>query len=504
MKAAYILINLIISTVLLTSCLKTENLSANQDYDTQTITQWVSRQQSEKEETVPVLKPESTSAILRRRVPELEAVSVFLEKQSKGKAHLIVQDYDAIYLWSEGSSYIPVFVGEEWEDGRRVIWYWFYICEDTDDIIISLYQGDRTALLDWRQGDQYQREMNLIQDSFTEEEASSYQLDSWLGSYSYSANKTQDQDTKYEVTIDKIIDKYYADISISSPELHVTIKAEVKGNQEKIDFLFYEVTDNREGDFAVVLSRGDKLFSLLKNGMEIETQWDALYPVEEANQKKRDKYFQKDEEARDSNVTEDLMAPVNVIKSKEPITKEAEKAYNDFLNGRSFIQNEEEIRLAEDIMRYGSVNSNRKYTVYNVTGDSEPELILQGSRMYILSYDQGGLSVWETDDGYAGDCHFVNGGNLYYEHQGMANKRMHAYEELDDNGESIRSFSAILYAQYNEPADEWTETYFYYEGAEERELTKKEYEEMVEEMSKDDEIDWQEYKESQYFLDILK
>lgn len=503
MKSTYIIISLIISTVLLSSCSKTENLSADQGNDIQSITQLESLQQSEPTDAIPVLKPESASAILRRRVPELNTVSAFLEKQSNGKAHLFMQDYDSIDLWSDGSSYVPVYVGEEWEDGHRVIWYWFYVCEDSDDIIISLYSGDRTALVDWRQGKQYKLEINLMQDSFTAEEAAGYQLDSWLGHYTYLAYGAQDQETEYDVTIEKILDKFYADISIFSPEIQVSLKAKIKGNQEKIDFLFYEVTYNWHDNFSVALNKGDKLFSLLKNGMEMETKWDALSPLEESNQEKEILYFQKDAE-RKSNVTDDFESPANSIESKEPITAEAKQAYNDFLNGRGFFQNEEEIRLVEDILRYPPYDSYSKYTVCNVTGDSEPELILQGRRMYILSYSQGKLSVWQTDEDYADSCNFVNGGNLYYEHQGLANKLMHAYEELNDKGESIRSFGVILYAHYNEADDEWTEIYFYYEGEEERELTKKEYEEMVAGMSKDDEIDWQEYNEPQSILNIFK
>lgn len=219
-------------------------------------------------------------------------------------------------------------LGEEWEDGHCVNWYWFYVSKGKYDILMSSNYLSMASLTEWRGQEAYQKKMSLIKESFAEE----------------------------------------------------------KGNSNHPD---------------------------------------------------------KDDKNTDIDQSE---YRTNVIKTEASITEEVKQSYQDFLNNRIFIQSNGVIMLADDIIN-SLYTLEREYALYDVTGDDQPELILQGRRLYILTYQQGNLSVLFEDEYYNGVSYFVNG-----------------------------------------------------EEGEERELTKQEYNELIRTMSEDEEIDWQNYYETESIL----
>lgn len=270
-------------------------------------------------------------------------------------------------------------LGEEWEDGHCVNWYWFYVSKGNYDILMSSNYLSMASLTEWRGQEAYQKKMSLIKESFAEE----------------------------------------------------------KGNSNHPD---------------------------------------------------------KDDKNTDIDHSE---YRTNVIKTEASITEEVKQSYQDFLNNRIFIQSNGEIMLADDIIN-SLYTLEREYALYDVTGDDQPELILQGRRLYILTYQQGNLSVLFEDEYYNGVSYFVNGGKLYYRSLGIANESRNVYGKMDVSGNFISKFSVNAYYESEKT------TYVYCAGdgeeGEERELTKQEYDELIRSMSEDEEIDWQNYYETESIL----
>lgn len=319
--------------------------------------------------------PESASDLLFGKVPELHEVAAFIDKQSNGQAQVIVQVFDPIEIRKSSDLHYPVYVGEEWEDGHRINWYWFYMSEKSGEIFVDSVYGGMEDLQFWRTDEITQKEMALIQDTLSDTE---------------------------------------------------------------------------------------------------------------------------------STETDHLKNPVNAIQTKQSMSWEIKNAYNDFLNGRSFFVVDREIRVIDEIMYPYDPNYHRRFALYDVNGDGALELILDGNRLYILSFVAGNLSVGYTDEHYGGSSYFVNSGNLYHHHGGIANTIMDAYDELDDNGRVVRHYGVTAYADYDENTEKWIETYFYSEGGQERPITKEEYDKLIQDMSNDDLIDWQEFNQRESTLMYLR
>lgn len=91
---------------------------------------------------------------LETSVPELINYKQFIEKQSNGKAHLIVET-DISLLKIEEKKFYPVYVGEQWDD-HRVNWEWFYVSEQMDEILwYDLINDEFYSLEEWRNSKEY-------------------------------------------------------------------------------------------------------------------------------------------------------------------------------------------------------------------------------------------------------------------------------------------------------------------------------------------------------------
>lgn len=453
---------------------------------------------SETVEIIQEVTPESPTDLVGNQVSELEEISLFIEKQSKGQAHLVIQALEPVVIWESDNPYYPVYVGEEWDDGHRINWYWFYVCSNSSNVYFNTYYTNMEELNEWRNSDSCLKEMSLIQEVLLDEGCEGAKLDSWIGVYTYSEYENTDQEMKYIATIYKIIDKLYVRVEICGLEICSTLKARVRGQEDKIDIIYRDTSYNLFDKFQDEFVPGDILFSLSKNETGICTNWDALNPESDSYHDRNNNYFQLNYDIKIFLNSSEYQS--NLIAIDKSDTVEVIEAYNVFLNGRNTIVYNKDIKLVDDIMTI----YNDKYTLYDVTGDGMPELILQGVRMYIITYDNGELLICYTDEHYGGQSYLVNGGNLYSRHGGIANRLMHAYCKLDDSGNKIKYYSVVCYAHYNEDKESWWETYTYDEGDGEQDITKGEYDEMVELMSNDDELDWYSFNQPESVLSFIR
>jgi len=192
-----------------------------------------------------------------------------------------------------------------------------------------------------------------------------------------------------------------------------------------------------------------------------------------------------------ASVSADLFQPV----TDAPSASEIMNAYAEFLNGKSYIQDEHDCWISVDnIMNYPGT----KYTYYDVNGDGIPELVLQGWRLYILSYGNGELSASFSCEHVEGDYYFVNGGKLYFQGYGHVGFQYRSLEDFNYNSDD--GYQVIYYYNYvhDEATDTWTlnkESYGLSKGygTEEQPITKQEYDKLVSEMSNDDQIAWHEW-----------
>lgn len=91
---------------------------------------------------------------LETSVPELMNYKQFIEKQSIGKAHLIVETDFSLLKIGEKPFY-PVYIGEQWDD-HRVNWEWFYVSEQMDEILwYDLVNDEFYPLEEWRDSKEY-------------------------------------------------------------------------------------------------------------------------------------------------------------------------------------------------------------------------------------------------------------------------------------------------------------------------------------------------------------
>lgn len=91
---------------------------------------------------------------LETSVPELIDYKQFIEKQSNGEAHLIVES-DFSLLKIGDRRFYPVYVGEQWDD-HRVNWEWFYVSGQMDEILwYDLVDDEYYSLEEWRNSKEY-------------------------------------------------------------------------------------------------------------------------------------------------------------------------------------------------------------------------------------------------------------------------------------------------------------------------------------------------------------
>lgn len=87
-------------------------------------------------------------------IPELIDYKKFVEEQSSGEAHLIVE-IDFLLLKIGEEKFYPVYVGEQWED-HRVNWERFYVSEQMDEILwYNLVDDEFYSLEEWRNSKEY-------------------------------------------------------------------------------------------------------------------------------------------------------------------------------------------------------------------------------------------------------------------------------------------------------------------------------------------------------------
>lgn len=154
---------LFLVVLLLTSCNYEEIKRDNRDVeDGHCETEKVTQDVDTKEDTV-----QKIAHCLWEQVPELEDWSVYVEKESGGKAYLY-QSYgnekEDVYRNGEGSEYLgkyySVYVSEMWED-HSVMWGVFYVSENFDEVLwkdtlrLKGSDVDMYSLEEWRNSSFY-------------------------------------------------------------------------------------------------------------------------------------------------------------------------------------------------------------------------------------------------------------------------------------------------------------------------------------------------------------
>lgn len=104
---------------------------------------------------------------LETSVSELADYKQFIENQSSGEAHLLVETSSSLRQIGE-KKYYPVYVGEQWSD-HRVNWEWFYVSEQMNEILwYNLVDDEFCSLEEWRNSTEY-RAVNLM--GYSDEDA---------------------------------------------------------------------------------------------------------------------------------------------------------------------------------------------------------------------------------------------------------------------------------------------------------------------------------------------
>lgn len=111
-------------------------------------------------------KREEIKEYFRDSIPELAEYGEYIEQKSDGKASLCIEfgdNWDVIDGAINGKlmeplseSYCRVYVGEEWNDGTKVNWDWFFVRSDCREILYCYLPGEGCLTLkEWRESPFY-------------------------------------------------------------------------------------------------------------------------------------------------------------------------------------------------------------------------------------------------------------------------------------------------------------------------------------------------------------
>ncbi|MDR0273445.1 MAG: hypothetical protein LBI27_09040, partial [Clostridiales bacterium] len=154
----------------------------------------------------------------------------------------------------------------------------------------------------------------------------------------------------------------------------------------------------------------------------------------------------------------------------EPPLEEAMNAFNEFFEGERIVLNNYDFEILTENFD--------KYTFFDVNGDGVFELILQGQRLNILSYENGELVAVFSDARVAFANSFVNGGHV----KSVARESI-VYYGFDENfGLSALLEIAVRGNTYSVTSDEGT-----------REISEDEFNELILFISDDSEIEWHDF-----------
>lgn len=104
----------------------------------------------------------------------------------------------------------------------------------------------------------------------------SFDLQSWIGDYSYSEYSPPDENMFYSISIYRENEDYYADITIDGFQTMNHLRTKVIGDEKYIDFVFDKyLPDNTFEPY----SNGDVLLSFNKDKSELNTIWVKMQPM---------------------------------------------------------------------------------------------------------------------------------------------------------------------------------------------------------------------------------
>jgi hypothetical protein len=104
-------------------------------------------------------------------------------------------------------------------------------------------------------------------------------LDGWLGSYTYSERPVEvagsNLEMDWELDVYKIGKIYKAQLNVNGDQANFSLFNDLAGNDTVLHVIYNQPADST----GHILQKGDTLFSLLKNGVVINTRWGALEPM---------------------------------------------------------------------------------------------------------------------------------------------------------------------------------------------------------------------------------
>lgn len=121
------------------------------------------------------------------------------------------------------------------------------------------------------------------------------ELSRWLGEYTFS-EISDNQELKfgrldYRIKIYQENNQFFAEVSINEEKIRIRVKAEVRGDGEKICLFLAETLPGNT--CSSINKEGCILLKLRENGGKIYTDWGEIVPVLEENQEYGGKYFEK-------------------------------------------------------------------------------------------------------------------------------------------------------------------------------------------------------------------
>lgn len=132
-----------------------------------------------------------------------------------------------------------------------------------------------------------ENDLNIPKDNTTKKSSSI--LESWLGEYKFSEYAPSNQNMFYRISISKVNNSYYAQISIDGFQTIERLQAKVSGDENSIQLIFEKyLPDNQFETYA----EGDILLSFQKENFKLYTSWGKIQPMLDSNNKSSEVYFE--------------------------------------------------------------------------------------------------------------------------------------------------------------------------------------------------------------------
>ncbi|MFW6029859.1 MAG: DUF5991 domain-containing protein [Halanaerobiales bacterium] len=115
-------------------------------------------------------------------------------------------------------------------------------------------------------------------------------LDAWIGNYEFYEYFPPNINMEYNINIYHDNKEYFANIYVNGFQTNKKIKAQVKGDKERIDLIFKTYLPKSTGES---IDEGEILLTFKKENSDIYTYWQEIQPILPENSDSGKLYFTK-------------------------------------------------------------------------------------------------------------------------------------------------------------------------------------------------------------------